>query len=137
MILLPLSSHSKCFLLALLVVSGLVFNTAAAERQDKYVNWTTLNLNPSQSQEINRIESQWKDTASEVIPQIKQDKAELMQLLNSPDSNQQRIMELQNRINTNKMRLQNAAMQSYLRKKEQLNSEQKSQLQQMMRPGLK
>lgn len=111
----------------------LLYTSPALANSDKF-DWGTLNLSSEQSQQINQAEAEWKTTASEVIPQIQHDRAELLNLLNSPGGDQKKMMELQDRISSNKTKLQNAAMQSYLKKREHLNVDQQQQLQQMIIP---
>ena len=115
-------------------IAGLSFVSVFAVSPD--VNWSSLNLTTDQSEHINQVDAQWRTTASQLMPQLQDDKSELVKLLNSPNTDQQKIMDLQNRINTNKSQLQNAAMQSYLKKKDYLNPEQQQQLQQLMGPNL-
>jgi Spy/CpxP family protein refolding chaperone len=96
------------------------------------INWSSLDLNPQQENEIDRLESQWQRTYSDVYPQIQRDKNELRHLLNAPQSNERQIMELQNRIQQNEQRLRQEATRTFLNKKGQLNPAQKVRLQQMM-----
>ncbi len=123
-------------LLSLMLVSSLLLIslTASAWAQQVDVRWDTLNLTPDQSSRIRQLDDQWQDTAGNVIPQIKKDKEELVRLLNSPNSDSRRILELQNRINGNKTRLQQAAMQTFLQKKQQLNNDQRMMLKMQMSP---
>ncbi|MEB3286157.1 MAG: hypothetical protein VKJ04_01500 [Vampirovibrionales bacterium] len=118
-----------------IVSAGLLLGGSPAFASHPDVDWGGLNLSSQQSQQINQVEAQWKVTAGQIIPQIKQDKSELLRLLNSPNGDQRRIMELQGRINSNKSRLHNAAMQSYLKKKEYLSPDQQQQLQRMIGPA--
>jgi exonuclease VII large subunit len=115
----------------LLVGLGILFAlpTSAEERM---VNWTNLELSPQQQSEIGRLESQWQRMYTELYPQIQRDKNELRRLLNSPQSNERQIMELQTRIQINEQRLRQEATRTFLNKKNQLNPVQKVRLQQMM-----
>jgi len=96
------------------------------------VNWDQLNLSPAQSQNINQYEGEWERTYSQLAPQIERDKADLASELKRDNPDTQRVMALQNRITQNKARLQNAAMSVHLKKNQQLDTDQKQQLKQMM-----
>ena len=114
--------------------AGMLFCMLPALANSDKFDWGALNLSSEQSQQINQAEAEWKTTAAEVIPQIQQDRAELLNLLNSPGSDQKKMMELQERISSNKTKLHNAAMQSYLKKREYLNADQQQQLQNLIIP---
>lgn len=99
---------------------------------DPHISWDSLNLSPEQENEIDRLESQWKRLYTELYPQIQRDKNELRRLLNSAQSDERMIMELQNRIQNNEQRLRQEATRTFLNKKGQLSPNQKVRLQQMM-----
>src|SRR5690349_18667858 len=115
----------SALLLAFLLASGVAL---AADK----INWGSLNLTQQQQQNINQLEDQWSQTCASTMPQIEADKAELMKHLNSPNGDQAKVLMLQNRISANKAKLQSASLQVFLKKKQQLNPDQRSQLQQLM-----
>lgn len=118
--------------LSLIILCVLLSASAWAQQVD--VRWDTLNLTPDQSSRMRQLDDKWQNTAGDMIPQIKKDREELVRLLNSPNADPGRIMELQNRINTNKARLQQAAVQTFLQKKQQLNNDQRMMLKMQMSP---
>ena len=90
--------------------------TALAEE----LNWGSLNLNESQMSNIQQAEQEWRSVSSDLMPQIQRDREELQRLLNS-DGDPRRILELQQRISNNKQKLDQTALQTFLKKK-QLNN---------------
>lgn len=120
----PLRTVVRTGLVSLAAVSlGL-----AAHAQE--VNWNTLNLSPQQANQIHQLESSWAKTHDEISTQLEQDQNELRQILPSGDI--QRIRHLQNRISTNKMYLMNQSMETFLKKRNTLNPNQRQQLQRML-----
>ena len=105
---------------------------AQAESKAKKVNWESLNLSPDQTKNINQYEYEWENTYTQVAPEIDHDKQDLMRELGAPNPDHGRVMQLQNRISQNKQRLQNTSMSVYLKKKQQLNDDQKDKLKRMM-----
>jgi Spy/CpxP family protein refolding chaperone len=98
----------------------------------RMVRWNTLNLDQSQASRINSFEQEWKQTYTQVYPQIIRDREELRQLLNMPDSDEERIMLLQQRIMGNEEKLRNEATHTFLKKKKILRPNQKLKLRKMM-----
>lgn len=124
----PVKTPTILILCAMMVL----FMPLALAKKGGNVDWKQLNLSPAQSQNINKIESEWERTYRQLSPQIERDKQALMQELGSPNPDRQKVMQLQTRIEQNKMKLKNASMDVYLEKSEQLDSGQKKQLKQMM-----
>lgn len=96
------------------------------------INWTSLNLSSDQSDRLEELEDDWKQTYATVFPQIEAERRELKQLLSNPNSDPNKIMQVQSRINQKKMLLHQEAMKVYLKKKDQLNPDQRNRLQQMI-----
>lgn len=125
---------ARMAVIALMIPAGLLSLSALAQPVAQQVNvrWDALNLSTDQSTHMHDIEDQWQNTASNLIPQINQDKDELMKLLNSSNGDSARVLELQNRIAENKGKLQKAAMQAFLKKREELDANQRQMLQLQM-----
>lgn len=131
--------HSRLFLLVFLICISLFSflgcyfaDVQAQPSPSPTAPWGSLNLSPQQSAEINRLEDRWERTYSELSPQIEQDKTQLRQMLNAPQSSDRQIIDLQNRIQVNEQRLRNEATRIFLNKKEQLSPAQKVRLQEIM-----
>ena len=116
------------------VVTGMLILVAApwSWAADPQVDWASLNLTSEQASSLSEYESEWKDTCAQVLPEIKRDKDELMRLLNSPNGDPNRIMQLHSQIKANEMKLQHAAMRTYLKKKNTLSPGQQKQLHRIM-----
>ncbi|WP_303673490.1 Spy/CpxP family protein refolding chaperone [Vampirovibrio chlorellavorus] len=94
------------------------------------INWQVLNLTPQQSTQMQTLEDGWHKVHQNLSTQIQRDMAELKTILPTGDS--QKIRELQTRIMTNKTYLMNESMDTFLKKREMLSPEQRSQLQKML-----
>lgn len=108
------------------VTTGFLFSMAHAGE----INWQTLNLTPQQSTQMQTLEEGWHKIHRNLSAQIQRDMAELKAILPTGDS--QKIRELQTRIMTNKTYLMNESMDTFLKKREMLSPEQRSQLQKML-----
>lgn len=126
----------SAFAIALCV---LVFASAlpvrAEDHHHHHIDWSSLNLSPGQQKNINQYESQWEQTYQQLSPQIDKDKQDLMHELDSPNPDRGRVMQLQSRIDQNKAQLQSASMNAYIKKKQELNDDQKEKLHEMMFQG--
>lgn len=109
----------------------MVFIAPISFAQD--INWASLNLSSQQRSTMTQYESEWERLCAQLLPQIDRDKTELMSLLNSPNSDPQRIMELKKRISDNKSKLENKSLEVFLNKKKQLSPDQLQKLQQQMK----
>jgi len=114
----------------LFLLSGLLIIAPTVWSESRSIDWTTLNLNPSQESQIEQLETGWKKTHQEVSGQIDKDQTEMKKILPSGDT--QRIRLLQNRISTNKMYLMNESMDTFLKKRELLTPTQRNQLQKLL-----
>lgn len=108
------------------LLAGFLLATAHAGE----INWETLNLTPQQSTQMQTLEEGWHKIHQNLSVQIQRDMAELKTILPTGDS--QKIRELQTRIMTNKNYLMNESMDTFLKKREMLSPEQRSQLQKML-----
>jgi Spy/CpxP family protein refolding chaperone len=108
------------------LVAGSLFSMAHAGE----INWQILNLTPQQSTQMQTLEDGWHKVHQNLSAQIQRDMAELKTILPTGDS--QKIRELQTRIMTNKTYLMNESMDTFLKKREMLSPEQRSQLQKML-----
>lgn len=108
------------------LLAGFLFSIAHAGE----INWQTLNLTPQQSTQMQTLEEGWHKIHQNLSVQIQRDMAELKTILPTGDS--QKIRELQTRIMTNKTYLMNESMDTFLKKREMLSPEQRSQLQKML-----
>ncbi len=108
------------------LLAGFLFSIAHAGE----IKWQTLNLTPQQSTQMQSLEEGWHKIHQNLSVQIQRDMAELKTILPTGDS--QKIRELQTRIMTNKTYLMNESMDTFLKKREMLSPEQRSQLQKML-----
>ena len=111
----------------------LLFVICAPASLAQDINWASLNLSSEQRSTMTQYESEWERMCAQLLPQIDQDKTELMSLLNSPNSDPQRIMELKKRISDNKSKLENKSLEVFLNKKKQLSPGQLQKLQKQMK----
>ncbi|MGE0200231.1 MAG: Spy/CpxP family protein refolding chaperone [Candidatus Melainabacteria bacterium] len=122
--------NPRHLLLAAVMTLGLLSISSPVLAADPLnVDWVSLNLNSDQSTQINQLEGEWKRLCGQLLPQVERDKADLMRELSSPNPDQGKIQELQRRIQANKSKLQEAAMTTFLKKKQQLTPDQRSRLQ--------
>ncbi len=91
-----------------------------------------MNLTPQQQNNMDRLDSSWKKTYAEVYPQIVRDKSTLRHLLQSPNSDEQQILQLHERIRKNEELLHQEAIRNFLDKKKQLDPTQRQKLQELM-----
>ena len=112
------------------MLGALVILSAATWCEARPINWETLNLSPQQENQMQRLENTWQKKHQEVNSQIERDTLEMRELL--PTGDTQRIRQLQNRISTNKMYLMNESMDTFLKKRDMLTPNQRTQLLKLM-----
>lgn len=123
------SKGSSGRVLAMALVITMLAATVFAEE----IDWGSLELDPSQQSHMQQVESEWRQLCAELLPRIKRDREELKRLLNSPNADQHQILQLQQRISDNKQKLDQAALHTFLKKKQQLRPEQRRKLHKMMK----
>jgi Spy/CpxP family protein refolding chaperone len=115
-----------------LLSSSFLYGVSWANDPSGKVNWASLDLSPQQQSEIGRLESEWRNIYASLYPQILRDRAELKRLLNEPNTNTQKVMELESRIQANEQKLGSEATRIFLNKKNNLNPVQRVKLQQFI-----
>lgn len=128
----PNKAIYRFFILTLLVPAFILLYTIPAIAEHM-VNWNSLNLNAGQSAQIARLENEWRQTYSQIQPQIERDRNELKRLFNDPNAHEQQVMMIQSRLHKNEERLRNEATRIFMNKKKLLNPQQKARLQDMIR----
>ncbi len=96
------------------------------------VDFNALGLTPSQQTQINNYENKWRQTYTKLHPEVEQDRTRLRQLINDPNADEGQVMMIQSRLQRNEERLRNEATHIFMKKKSQLNPEQKRKLQKMI-----
>lgn len=118
---------------ALILTVGLIPTPALAETPPKSpVEWAQLNLNATQKNAINSLDKQWQQTYLNIQPKIEADRAKLRQMLDTPQPNETEVMNLQHQLQSNHETLHMEATRIFMKKKHQLNPEQKKKFRQMM-----
>ena len=100
------------------------------------IDWTHLELNPSQSQQIGNLEAQWNQEYMQVQPSVIDEQKRLTRLLSDPRSDPLEVMTLQQSIARKKEHLRASATASYLRKRQVLNDGQRQALEDMIRQAV-
>lgn len=122
------------------LVLGLVASSCSAVLADdlqqhvvhRGVDWKSLHLNASQSQQLTQLENEWHAKYSRTQPQIAELQRKLERLLPDPKSDPLEIMATQQTIARLKEQLRNEATTNYLRKRSLLNEAQQHQLEGML-----
>ncbi len=96
------------------------------------VDFNALSLTPAQQTVINQYENEWRQTYSQLYPQVKSDRQTLRKLINDPNANEGQVMMIQSRLQQNEDKLRSEATSIFMKKKKQLNPEQRQNLQKMM-----
>ena len=115
---------------------GTVFITSgaalAADDAKVCVDWKKLNLNATQSQQIQVLESDWNGKYLKIQPEILEHQRKYAKMLMDPKSDPLEIMSTNQKIAHLKETLRNDATTNYLKKRAILNSDQQHQLETMM-----
>lgn len=115
-----------------LAVGTLVNSGSPCLAQERQLDWKKLNLNATQSQQIQVLESEWNGKYVQMQPQIQDHQRKLARLLVDPKSDSLEIMSTNQTLTRLKEQLRNDATTNYLRKRAILNQDQQHQLETMM-----
>ena len=111
-----------------MVLSGL---PAFADASKCRIRWDKLNLTPSQSQQIEQIETQWQHDFTEIKPTIIEEQQKLTKKLGE-HCDQLEVISLQESIQRKQNQLRQIAMMTFLKKRSVLNESQQHNLESMM-----
>ncbi len=125
--------------LNLLLVSACIIGGSQPSLADEdgcRIDWTHLELTPTQTQQIRTLEAQWNQEYMQVQPSVIDDQRRLSRLLSDPRSDPLEVMALQQSIARKKEHLRASATASYLRKRQVLNDGQRQALEDMIRQAV-
>lgn len=108
-------------------------NVSAFADGERCVDWTKLNLSPSQKTQIEGLEGQWNKDYNELKPVIQDEQHHLTRLLADHTSDPVEIMSVQQSIARKKEQLNGLATANYLKKRAVLNDNQQYSLELMVR----
>jgi hypothetical protein len=108
-------------------------NLSAFADGDHCVDWSKLNLSPSQKTQIESLESQWNKDYNEIKPIILDEQHHLTKLLADHTSDPVEIMSVQQSIARKKEQLNGMATANFLKKRAVLNDNQQYSLELMVR----
>jgi hypothetical protein len=126
--------------LAIAVVVGSMASAlpvVADEGHHCCVDWSKLNLNQTQSTQIQSLEDEWAHQYSEIRPVIVEDQQKLTKLLADHNSDPVEVMALQQSIARKREQLNGLATANYLKKRQILSENQQFSLEQMIKEAVR
>lgn len=126
-----LSSLSLIMLACVLISS---WEQAAYAKGDYHeVNWESLELSSQQREDLSELDDQWRQSVQELVPKIRTNERKLKRLMQSSQTDEDQILNLQQEIHDDKSKLKLQATQIFLMKRKILNKNQQGKLMKMMK----
>lgn len=116
---------------AFLLILGLSAAAWAGERHCS-IDWTRLNLTAAQKQQIEQVEAQWQKEYSDIEPALLEEREKLRRMLSEHECDPIEVMRTQDSIMRKDSQLKQAAMRTYLKKRQVLNENQQHNLEEMV-----
>ena len=97
------------------------------------VDWSKLNLTPTQSMQIQTLENEWTKTYNDIRPEIVDEQQRLTKMLADHNSDPVEVMALQQSVARKKAQLNGLATANYLKKRQVLTEAQQYSLEQQIK----
>lgn len=112
--------------------AGLLMEDPAQARPVR-LDWSVLELSPSQKQVFVEAEKDWRQTFETLQPELMRANGQLRYLMAQPTPNEPEIRQVQRRVNELEAQLRDKATETFLKKKRALTPTQRARLMDMIR----